>query len=473
VKEFPVSRSRQGNRETLRPLRWAPPLTDFGDELHRLLAERRISLRETARRAECTPGYLSNVAHGRKPLTPSLAARLDRVLATGDKFAAYALNPPPDRNGIGPAHTGLQYVSQPASSVPRPRMAVPAVHSADSHGPGGTGPLSSLRSSGLHADSTELDLDTVLHPLGGIPSASVVPVISALTEILLGYIRADRLMGSVILTGPVRSHVSLIESVCEAARGADRIAALTFASRFMEFCGWVHQDAGDLPCAMRWTDRGLDYALELGDQRIVAYTLMRKAAIATEAGLPGHGLGMTNAALSSMDTLTPRLRAVILRQRAYAQAMLKEPLAAARDADTAIAEAIVGVSQGEDDRAPYCSPMYAAMEAGAVQVRLGNAAAALPILEKSRSTWSDHSQARDYALCLSRLATAYAAAGEREQAYAAADEAMAAARGLASRRATSQLIRLGNILARWGKDPSAAETIRRLNALTRPGIAAP
>jgi hypothetical protein len=243
---------------------------------------------------------------------------------------------------------------------------------------------------------------------------------------------------------------------------------LSFASRFIEFCGWVHQDAGDLACAMRWTDRGLAYALELGDQRVIAYTLMRKAAIATEAGLPRHGLGMANVALASPATLTPRLRAVILRQRAFACAVLGDEISAARDAEAAIAEAIAGVSQGEEDRAPYCSPMYAAMEAGAVQMRTGNATAALPVLEQSRSAWSEAGQARDYALCLSRLAVAYAMAGEREQANGTARDATTAAQGVGSRRVTSQLVRLGHILGGWGKDAHTAETLRQLTALTGP-----
>jgi transcriptional regulator with XRE-family HTH domain len=68
-------------------------MTDFGEELRRLLAERSISLRNIARQVECSPGYLSNVASGRKPLTPSLAVRLDRVLGTGDQLIAYALCP--------------------------------------------------------------------------------------------------------------------------------------------------------------------------------------------------------------------------------------------------------------------------------------------------------------------------------------------------------------------------------------------
>jgi transcriptional regulator with XRE-family HTH domain len=76
-------------------------MTDFGEELHRLLAERGISLRNIARQVECSPGYLSNVASGRKPLTPSLATRLDRALGTGDQLIAYAL------------YSGREYPSKP------------------------------------------------------------------------------------------------------------------------------------------------------------------------------------------------------------------------------------------------------------------------------------------------------------------------------------------------------------------------
>jgi transcriptional regulator with XRE-family HTH domain len=97
-------------------------MTDFGDELRRLLEERGISLSAAARQAGCSKGYLSNVTHGRKPLTPRVAAGLDRALGTGGKFAAYALNPSPG-SATGPGHAALQHASEPASSVPRPRTA--------------------------------------------------------------------------------------------------------------------------------------------------------------------------------------------------------------------------------------------------------------------------------------------------------------------------------------------------------------
>jgi len=257
----------------------------------------------------------------------------------------------------------------------------------------------------------------------------------------------------------------VVERVCEVTRGADRVETLQFVCRFMEFGGWLFQDAGDLACAMHWTDRALGYALELGDQRVIAYTLMRKAMIATESGNPAQGLGIANSALERKDALTPRLRAVILRQRSYSNAVLGEVLASARDSDSALVEAIEGERQDEADRAPYCTPSYVEMEAGASWVILGHPRTALPILERSHSEWLDQSQVRDYALCVSRLATAYASAGELEQACAAAEEAMALARGLGSRRVAGQIDHVHRRLGRWQQDAAVASLRGRLQVL--------
>jgi hypothetical protein len=318
---------------------------------------------------------------------------------------------------------------------------------------------------GRPADMSGAGLGDVQPLLSNLSRASAVPVLSALREIQRGYVEADRLMGSIWLTGPIRLQLPVVERVCEVTRGADRAEMLRFACQFTEFGGWLFQDAGDLVCAMHWTDRALDYALELGDQRIVAYTLMRKAMIATESGNPAQGVGMANSALERGNALTPRLRAVILRQRSYSNASLGEVLASARDSDEAVTEAIAGEKQGEDDRAPYCTPTYAAMEAGASWVLLGHPRTALPILEKSRSGWLDQTQLRDYALCVSRLALAYAAAGELEQACAAADEVMALAPGLGSRRVVGQLGLLHRRLDRWRQDPAVASMRGRLKVL--------
>jgi len=216
---------------------------------------------------------------------------------------------------------------------------------------------------------------------------------------------------------------------------------------------------------MFWTDHALDYAMELYDSRAIAYTLMLKAAIATEAGNPVQGLGIANFALGKAEVLTPRLRAVILRQRAHAHAALREAANVARDADNALAEAMAGVSQGEEDRALYCSPTYVAMEAGQSMVVAGRSENALLTLARSHAEWSDRSQIRDYTLCVSRLATAYAAAGELEQACETAKEAISLAQGIGSRRVIDQLKLPSDALGRQPGDPTIAVTQGKLNAL--------
>lgn len=186
---------------------------------------------------------------------------------------------------------------------------------------------SSDQAGGESADIAGVSLRDTQPLLRNLARASVVPVLSALRGILRGYVEADQLMGSICVTGPVSLQMPIVERACEVSRGADRTEMLRFACQFMEFGGWVFQDTADLVCAMHWTDRALDYALELGDQRVIAYTLMRKALIATEIGNPAQGLGIANSALKYCDALTPRLRAVILRQRAYSNAALGEVLA--------------------------------------------------------------------------------------------------------------------------------------------------
>jgi hypothetical protein len=326
-----------------------------------------------------------------------------------------------------------------------------------------SGPVDSA--GGWSTDNDGGSLGDVRPLLSILTRASAIPVLTALRGVHRSYLEADRLMGSMCLTGPVQFQMPVVERACEVTRGADRAEMLGFASQFMEFGGWLFQDAGDLTCAMHWTDRALDYALELGDHRITAYTLMRKAMIATESGNPAQGLGIANSALAYKDMLTPRLMAVILRQRSYSHALLGEVIASAKDSDEAVIQAIAGMQQGEEDRAPYCSPDYVAMEAGASWLLLDHPRSAIPILEKGHSEWLDNSQMRDYALCVARLAAAYAAAGELEQACAAAEEAMAVAQGLGSRRLAGQIDLVHRKLGRWRQDPAVANLRRSLKVL--------
>ena len=97
-------------------------MTDFGGELHRVLAERGISLSAAAREAGCSKGYLCNAANGPQASYPRVAAGLDRLFGTDGTFAAYALVPPArqqQRSKAGSPHTAGTASETPA----RPRAA--------------------------------------------------------------------------------------------------------------------------------------------------------------------------------------------------------------------------------------------------------------------------------------------------------------------------------------------------------------
>lgn len=143
------------------------------------------------------------------------------------------------------------------------------------------------------------------------------------------------------------------------------------------------------------------------------------------------------------------------------------------DSESAIGEAIAGVHQQESDPAPYCTPSYVEMEIGASLLLLGKPRAALPVFEASRAEWPDSAQARDNALCLARLAAAYASADDKDKAVAIAEEAIIASRTLASWRIVSQLEKLSQYLAKWSRDPSVANLIERLDMLTRSSRCSP
>jgi transcriptional regulator with XRE-family HTH domain len=86
-------------------------VADLGDQLRHSIVARGLSVRATARQAGCSPGYLSNVIHGRRPLTPSVAARLDRVLNTGGTLAARALNWPSASNAAKQANGASRHAA--------------------------------------------------------------------------------------------------------------------------------------------------------------------------------------------------------------------------------------------------------------------------------------------------------------------------------------------------------------------------
>jgi hypothetical protein len=67
-------------------------LSDFSEELCRLMAERDLGVREIARLVPCNAGFISNLRYGRKRPSAEVALRLDQVLEAGGYLARLADN---------------------------------------------------------------------------------------------------------------------------------------------------------------------------------------------------------------------------------------------------------------------------------------------------------------------------------------------------------------------------------------------
>jgi transcriptional regulator with XRE-family HTH domain len=291
-------------------------------------------------------------------------------------------------------------------------------------------------------------------------------VLTYLSNIRKEHVAADSLTGPRYVRSFIYPQLLAICEMCQVAHGPDRARILFIGAKFAEFYGWVSQDSGDTEAAVYWTNIALDYAQEIGDCQLIAYILMRKSNIVTEAGMPGHGLGLANAALVASSDLAPKIRAVSLRTRARAYSLLAEKANFERDISEAIEYSAELDSRPADQHARYCTPSYVTMEAGMSWVEFAKPAVAIEIFRDSLSTWPSDLQTRDRGLCLARLATAAAAYRDAEAACQAATEALAIARTTGSARIHAQLMSAYNLLGPASEQADVKELRYQLSEIS-------
>jgi len=202
--------------------------------------------------------------------------------------------------------------------------------------------------------------------------------------------------------------------------------------------------------------------LELNDPLMSSYLLMRKSNIATDANEPDRALTLADAALRQ-STGSPRMNAVILRQKANAYAALGD----APQCATAIDQAYEMVNQDDPDGLlmnSYCTEQYVEMEAAACWTRLNKPEQALSVFRKNFADWPAL-QRRDRGLSLARLATAYAAVGEVEQACVIGGEAVQVAHVTGSARATQELYQLRRRLLPWKRQDAVSDLSHAITTL--------
>jgi transcriptional regulator with XRE-family HTH domain len=260
--------------------------------------------------------------------------------------------------------------------------------------------------------------------LGAAALASPAPVprrldpeaIRRLRTILLEYARIDNLLGPAHLLDLVTLHLNFIGELLTLASGQIRAELLTVGAWYAEFAGWLYQDAGNPQRAVYWTDRALSWVRAADDPLRVSYVLMRKSNQASSLGDAGCTLDLARAALRGQDRLSPRVRALALRQEARGHALSGDPTACARALEAAQQQAAAPLDHGDDERAlaGYCTLSYLDGEAADCWMLLGQPRKAVIILERGLAAWPAEFQ-RDLVLNLARLSVAHAADREPER----------------------------------------------------------
>jgi transcriptional regulator with XRE-family HTH domain len=351
-------------------------MTDFGNELRGLLAERGLSLREAARRAGCSPGYLSNAAHGRKPLTPSVASRLDQVLGTGDKFATYALNPGQKQLSAARVEFAHQMVDGPLGGG-RPRRADNRLvgDSASIH-PDSPLPTAwaatiteakrdamqlwryDLEERGTVADGTTVVGNVVLSwltaPLDGTVSQSTGDI--EISPHDLKRVRAVRArlkdldnahgggvafpMAAAFLSGEV---AVLLNGSCDEVTGISLMSAISEAELD---AGWFAYDAGDHQLARGYLLHALRMAHAGGSRLLGARIVCALSHQALHVGQVRLSVDLARAARAgaAAEEVTPRATAMLAAMEAMAYAGARDVARceqALNDAERALARATV------------------------------------------------------------------------------------------------------------------------------------
>jgi transcriptional regulator with XRE-family HTH domain len=306
--------------------------------------------------------------------------------------------------------------------------------------------------------SGEPDLARVAPPVGN-------EIVQYFRNVFIEHLRADNLMGPHHLVAVVRSQAELLDQMLPNARGRTRAELLSLAFRYNEFAGWLYQDACNPEQAMRYTDRSMDYALEMGQPRETSYVLMRKADIAADLDNPNRVIGLVQAALREPQHVAPRGRALVLRLQGRAYAQLGDAGECARALDTAHEQ--VTQDAEPDGLTDYCTPAYIGMETANSWSKLGRFDAAVSTFERSLQAWPEGLR-RDRGLCLARLSYAHAGREDIERTCAIGREAVDVVRAAPSSRALGELQRLRVRLAPWRRNAEVSDLGDRIRGLFQP-----
>ncbi|MGH8900752.1 MAG: hypothetical protein ACRDYA_03495 [Egibacteraceae bacterium] len=248
-------------------------------------------------------------------------------------------------------------------------------------------------------------------------------IVSYLQRIKSEYSTADRMVGPHPFIDAVPAQMRLIDWLRSGARGDVRGKLLTVVASYADFASWLHQDAGNARVAAYWADRAMEWAQEAGDDVWVSYVLRRKSKLARDERDAERAISLAQAAQRDPARLTPRACGVAAEQEAEGHALAGDEVACHRKFDEA--RELVALAERSGDLGP-------GRNVNEVVIELQRA--------NAWQSWGTHSEPSTCSSasspscrlsgnvtmggCCARLARAYAANRDPEQAVAVGRQAL-------------------------------------------------
>ena len=394
-----------------------------------------------------TKGYLSKVETGSKRATTGLARLCDVELgADGTLAALVSLTPDPGPQGgrdDGEDQVWLMELSPDGASrfTPLSRREVLATGSGSLFGVVTPPPRHQYAADHEAAAVSLADAFGRIRQLGQqIAPATVLPL--------------------------VISHGNAVRTLARTSAASSRGVLVSLGARYAEYAGWLTQECGDTRGAVWWTDTAVQLASEAGDPDMASNALVRRALIALYRHDADDTVALAHRARTHYQA-SARIRGLASLREAQGYAMAGDRTACEQAlergtgllADEQATETAQHLALG-----PVSAPNIAALVRGWCYHDLGYPARSIETLEPAIGQIPGISR-RTYARFAARLALAYAAAGEIEQACHLANRVTDAAAAADSATVRSDVSQLARALIRWPTHEQARATRLRLMEL--------
>jgi hypothetical protein len=422
----------------------------LGAVLRQVRESQGLTRSAVAARVSCDRSMVSRVEDGSRGLKSWLARDLDRLYGTGTMITSLvgSLSYPAELKcatlGEG---GGVVLVELPLG--------------------GGTMAVSRRTLLGaLSIGTTASALTDLRQAMATVPAAE--EFLAEATQSLSALHEAGRVVAPAVLTDPLLGQVAVLDVVRRRAPAHLRRDYLMLAAQYAETLSWMVQESGDLHGAAVWVDRAQHWAQRAGWPDMVAYTHVRRSALAGSLAGDGTSAGEHAANALHVPDISARIRALAAKQAAYGYALSGRPDACkqALDQTERLVDVAAAQDEGDDPSIALFSlgvPGALAQFRGTCDVYLGGGEHAIPLLDSARTGAGPDS--RRQAVNEARLARAYAQAGDPDQACALALEALDTGQALDSAMTRAELGRALVPLGRWPAREDVAEVRHRITAL--------